>query len=213
MSIRHTPSDGSSVRWLKVAATVWLTLVSALAVVSSVGLLRLAKPSHASAQDAHVQALATRVGEVEQQTSALRQQPTPITQPDLDAARQALEERLSRVEQAQATDSYAANLEALRARVGEIEARTKKAPPAAAMPRRAVEAAKPQVPAPPFHVIGVELRGGERFLSIAVTGTTSLHELRLLREGDDIGFWHLQAIEARAAVFRLDDQTLRIALP
>jgi hypothetical protein len=40
-----------------------------------------------------------------------------------------------------------------------------------------------------------------------------VRELRLLREGDAIGAWQLQVIEAHAAVFRVDGQTQRIALP
>jgi len=40
-----------------------------------------------------------------------------------------------------------------------------------------------------------------------------LRVLRLLREGESIGAWQLQAIDAHAVVFRVDDQTVRVALP
>ena len=83
----------------------------------------------------------------------------------------------------------------------------------AATPRRTAEAIKPKTPEPPFSVAGLELRGGERFLSIAAPGVAAVRELRLLREGDAIGAWQLQVIEAHAAVFRVDGQTQRIALP
>ncbi len=53
----------------------WLLLVSILAVVNSVGLSRLSEQSQASAQDAHVQALNTRVAELEQQAAASKNQP------------------------------------------------------------------------------------------------------------------------------------------
>jgi hypothetical protein len=66
---------------------------------------------------------------------------------------------------------------------------------------------------PPFNVVGLELRGGERFVSIASHGAAALTDLRLLREGESIGAWQLQAIEAHAVVFRVDDQTVRVALP
>ena len=42
---------------------------------------------------------------------------------------------------------------------------------------------------------------------------TSLGSVRLLREGDAEGGWHLQSIEARAAVFRVDGQVQRLAVP
>lgn len=212
MNMPQIPSgDASRMRWLKIAAAAWLLLVSALAIVNSVGLSGLAEQSRSSAQDAHVQALAARMADVEQQAEAFKRQPKPVAQSDFDAARHALEERLSQVTQ-QASDAGARDVQALQARVGEIEARLKKAPPAV-VPRRAAEAAKPQAPVPPFSVVGLELRGGERFVSIALPGAGSLRELRLLREGDAIGAWHLQAIEARGAVFRMDGQTQRIALP
>ena len=214
MNIPQLPAEGADrARWLKIAAAAWLLLVSVLAVVNSVGLSRLAEQSQASAQDAHVQALNTRVAELEQQSAASKSQPKPVTQPDFEAARKALDERLSQVEQAQTADSRAGDLQALQARMGDIEARLKKAATPAAAPRRTAEAVKPKAPEPPFSVAGLELRGGERFLSIAAPGVAAVRELRLLREGDAIGAWQLQVIEAHAAVFRVDGQTQRIALP
>lgn len=214
MNIPQLPAEGADrARWLKIAAAAWLLLVSVLAVVNSVGLSRLAEQSQASAQDAHVQALNTRVAELEQQSAASKSQPKPVAQPDFEAARKALDERLSQVEQAQAADSRAGDLQALLARVGDIEARLKKAAAPAATPRRTAEALKPKAPEPPFSVAGLELRGGERFLSVAPMAATSLGSVRLLREGDAESGWHLQSIEARAAVFRVDGQVQRLAVP
>lgn len=197
-------------RWPKIAAGVWLALVSVLVVVNSVGLSRLTEQSRASALDAHVQALGTRVGNLEQQAEAVKRQPKPVAQADLDAVRQAVETRLTQLEQAQPPS---ADLDALRSRVGDIEARLKKAAAPAAGPRRAAEPVKPKVPEPPFNIVGVELRGGERFLAVAAPTASSVLDMWLLREGDAVGTWHLQAIEARAAVFRVDGQMQRIALP
>ena len=56
-------------------------------------------------------------------------------------------------------------------------------------------------------------RGGERFLSVTAPKASSVLDVWLLREGDAVGAWHLLAIEARAAVFRVDGQTQRLALP
>ena len=201
-------------RWPWIAVGAWLLLVSALAIVNSVGLSRLAEQSRASAQDAHVQALATRVGDLEQQAEAVKRQPKPVTQAELDTARQALNERLTQIEEAHATNDHASEIQTLQARVGAIENRLKKsAATVAAAPRNAAETPKPTAPEPPFNVVGLELRGGERFLSITVPGATSIRDARLLREGDTLGAWHLQALEAHVAVFRVEGQTLRIALP
>jgi len=199
-------------RWPKIAAAVGLLFLGALTVVNSVGLTRLAAQSRSSDQGAHLQALASRVGDLEQQASAAKRQPKFVAQPDFDAARQALQTRLAQVERTQATDAHAAELQDLQSRMGKVEAGSKRAP-AAAAPRRTAEPAPPKMPEPAFSVAGVELRGGERFLSIAPPVATSVRELRLLREGDAIDGWQLQAIEAHAAVFRVDGQTRLIVLP
>jgi len=205
--------DAGRPRWLEIAAGVWLVLVSGIAIVDSVSLSRLIEQSRSSAQDAQVQALATRISDLEHQAEAAKRQPKPVVQGDFDAARQALEERLAHVEQAQATDAHGDDIKALQARVGVLEARLKKRAPSATTSRKTAETAKPKVPEPPFNVVGLELRGGERFVSIASRGATALTDLRLLREGESIGAWQLQAIDAHAVVFRVDDQTVRVALP
>ena len=205
--------DAGRPRWLEIAAGVWLVLVSGIAIVDSVSLSRLIEQSRSSAQDAQMQALATRVSDLEHQAEAAKRQPKPVVQGDFDAARQALEERLAHVEQAQATDAHGDDIKALQARVGVLEARLKSRALSATTSRKTAETAKPKVPEPPFNVVGLELRGGERFVSIASRGATALTDLRLLREGESIGAWQLQAIDAHAAVFRVDNQTVRLALP
>lgn len=75
------PSDDGRTRWPKIVAAVWLLLVSALTVVNSVGLSRLTEQSRASAQDAHVQALGTRLADLEQQVEAIKCQPRRTSTP------------------------------------------------------------------------------------------------------------------------------------
>jgi len=208
-----SPDGAGRPRWLKIAAGVWLALVSAIAIVDSVALSRLVEQSRSSVQNAQMQALATRVSDLEHQAEAAKRQPKPVVQGDFDAALQALEERLAHVEQAQATDAHGDDIKALQARVGVLEARLKSRALSATTSRKTAETAKPKVPEPPFNVVGLELRGGERFVSIASRGATALIDLRLLREGESIGAWQLQAIDAHAAVFRVDNQTVRLALP
>ena len=215
MTFSQAPSERSSrTRWLKIAATVWLLLTSTLAVVNSVGLSRLTEQAEASAQDPQVQALGLRLADLEQQVDADRRRPASLSQADFATAQQVLDERIARIEAAQSADSLAIDLQTLQARVHGIETRLEKARKTTAVAaRRAPEATKPPVPVPPFQVVGVELRGGERFLSVAPMAATSLGSVRLLREGDAEAGWHLQSIEARAAVFRVDGQVQRLAVP
>lgn len=63
---------------------------------------------------------------------------------------------------------------------------------------------KPAAPVPPpFQVVGVEYRGGERFLSVAPPGSTRLSQIYLIRPGDAVAgtAWHLNALDDRSARF------------
>jgi hypothetical protein len=204
-----------SARWLKIAAVVWLLLVSAIAIINSVGLSRLTEQARRSEQEAQFKALNARVADLVQQADASRRQPEQVSQVDFLAARQALEERLARMEQAQTGVAHADDVQALQARVAAVEARQQQARSAltVAQTERRHVVVKPKVPEPPFRVVGVDMRGGERFLSIVTPGTTSLANVRLLREGDSAGGWQLQSIEAHAALFLVNGQTQRVALP
>lgn len=213
MTFPQAPSERHSrTRWLKIAAAFWLLLISAVALINSVGLSRLAEQTQSSAQDAQVKALGLRVADLAQQADADKRRPAPISQAEFATARQALDERMTRLEEAD--EALAVDLQTLQARVNGIETRLEKARQVASAARpRAPVATKPKVPEPPFRVLGVELRGGERFLSITATAAASLAGARLLREGDAEGGWQLQSIEAQAGVFQVNGQTQRVAVP
>ena len=158
----------SRTRWLKISAAFWLLLISAVALINSVGLSRLAERTQSTAQDAQVNALVLRVADLEQQADADKRRPAPISQAEFATARQALDERMTRLEEADEARALAVDLQTLQTRVNGIETRLEKTRQVASAARpRAPVATKPKVPEPPFRVLGVELRGGERFLSIA----------------------------------------------
>ncbi|KAG0751722.1 hypothetical protein G6F24_014083 [Rhizopus arrhizus] len=121
---------------------------------------------------------------------------------------------MTRLEEAEEARALAVDLQTLQARVNGIETRLEKARQVASAARpRIPVATKPKVPEPPFRVLGVELRGGERFLSITSTAAASLAGARRLRQGDAEGGWQLQSIEAQAGVFQVNGQTQRVAVP
>lgn len=66
---------------------------------------------------------------------------------------------------------------------------------------------------PPFQVLGLELRGAERFLAIRPNGTDGLSAISLLRVGEVESGWQLEAVEPRSALFRVKQNTQRLALP
>lgn len=72
---------------------------------------------------------------------------------------------------------------------------------------------KPVPLSPPFSVLGVESRGGERFLAVAPHDSSSLIDVRLLHTGEQFGAWHLKVLEPHSAIFSVDaqpDQTVQL---
>ena len=105
----------SRTRWLKISAAFWLLLISAVALINSVGLSRLAEQTQSSAQDAQVNALGLRVADLEQQADADKRRPAPISQAEFATARQALDERMTRLEEADEARTLAIDLQTLQA--------------------------------------------------------------------------------------------------
>ncbi|CAH0138515.1 chemotaxis protein [Pseudomonas sp. WS 5532] len=72
---------------------------------------------------------------------------------------------------------------------------------------------KPVPLSPPFSVLGVESRGGERFLAVAPHDSSSLIDVRLLHAGEQFGAWHLKVLEPHSAIFSVvaqPDQTVQL---
>ena len=72
---------------------------------------------------------------------------------------------------------------------------------------------KPVPLSPPFSVLGVESRGGERFLAVAPHDSSSLMDVRLLHSGEQLGAWHLKVLEPNSAIFAVaaqPDQTVHL---
>ncbi|MBI6855530.1 hypothetical protein YA0002_22465 [Pseudomonas cichorii] len=83
-----------------------------------------------------------------------------------------------------------------------------------AAPRKAEAIAKPIESTPPFTVIGVEYRGGERFLSVAPPGSTQLSQLNLVRPGDSIAGsnWRLNSLDESRALFSINGTQRTVSL-
>ncbi|WP_448125442.1 chemotaxis protein [Pseudomonas veronii] len=111
-----------------------------------------------------------------------------------------------------------ADLTALRARLEHVEQQLvnlKTQPstplsPATAKPKKTARP-KPTPLSPPFSVLSVESRGGERFLAVAPPNSRSLRDVRLLHSGEQFGAWHLKVLEPNSAIFAVvaqPDQTV-----
>ena len=114
-----------------------------------------------------------------------------------------------------------ADMTALRARLEHVEQqllelKTQPSPPpptsSAAKPKKTARL-KPVPLSLPFSVLGVEFRGGERFLAVAPHDSRSLIDVRLLHSGEQLGAWHLKVLEPNSAIFAVaaqPDQTVHL---
>ncbi|WP_324745640.1 chemotaxis protein [Pseudomonas veronii] len=109
-----------------------------------------------------------------------------------------------------------ADLTALRARLEQVEQQTKPFPPpptpSATKPKKTVRP-NPAPLSPPFSVLSVESRGGERFLVVAPHDSRSLTDVRLLHSGEQQGAWRLKILEPNSAIFAVTaqpDQTVHL---
>ena len=120
-----------------------------------------------------------------------------------------------------AASATEADMTALRARLEHVEQqlldlKTQPSPPpltsSATKPKKAARP-KPVPLSPPFSVLSVESRGGERFLAVAPHDSRSLRDVRLLHSGEQLGTWHLKVLEPNSAIFAVaaqPDQTVQI---
>jgi hypothetical protein len=114
-----------------------------------------------------------------------------------------------------------ADMTALRARLEQVEqlllglkSKPSLQPPTpfAAKPKKTARP-RPAPLSPPFSVLGVESRGGERFLAIAPHDSRSLVDVRLLHSGEQTGNWRLKTLEPTSAIFAVTaqpDQTVQL---
>lgn len=113
-----------------------------------------------------------------------------------------------------------ADLTALRARIEQAEQqlldlRTKPlpTPPTPSAKPKKTAHPKPTPLSPPFSVLSVESRGGERFLAVAPHDSRSLTDVRLLHSGEQQGGWRLKILGPNSAVFAVaaqPDQTVHL---
>lgn len=200
---------------MRVAVVIWLLLISGAVVFNQVALSGLAIQVETCAPSQQVAVLEKRLAELVEQVEHGQQQPGALPQARYEAEREALELRLSTIEEALGTPPAADILLPLQARLEQLEMRLSAPPPAPPTPPRprAAAPAKPKAVEPPFRVIGAELRAGEPFLSIMPAAANALAQVRLLRPGEAEGGWQLEAIERSIAVFRHGDDIRRLPIP
>lgn len=194
----------------RVVVVAWLTLLSIAMAVLAVSLTRLDAQCRQDAPDAQIAELQTRALELEAFRASVEAAPAVVTESDFQQARDHWQQQwdtLTQQDLANATD-----LNALQSRLDALVQQINTAKPVATRSRP--RAAKPRATSisPTLRLLGIESRGGERFLAIQPNGTHGLDAVRLLRVGDAEGRWQLETLEPQRAVFRVGQQTRRLPL-
>ncbi|RMU15549.1 hypothetical protein [Pseudomonas savastanoi] len=178
-----------------------------------------------------VNAITQRINGVDDRLDAASQLKS-VTIDDFRAGQQALSNRIDAVQalvkQAQdAAQQAAATMQevvVMGARIEELQVKLQDLRAVEAASAQVTAAAKPKTPAPsrkstaqtkvpepppPFSVVGVEYRGGERFLSVAPPGSTQLSQLNLIRPGDMVAGsnWQLNSLDDSRALFSINGST------
>ena len=199
---------------LRVAAATWLLLISAVVVIDHVILSTRADRTEDAVPATQLSELEAQLAELAREIEQQRQEPAALPLGRYESERVALDQRLEALEQA-LNDRPTVDLEPLQTRIDRLEVRlanVRSAPTAASRPPVRAPA-RPRPIEPSFRVIGVELRAGERFLSILPTDAAALAQARLLRAGETETGWRLEVIEDGGAVFRHGDEVRRLTVP
>jgi hypothetical protein len=212
------PHASRSTASLLLQLLLWTWLI-ALTVATVIGLRitgDLAGRQQLDTTQAQLQQIDARVAELAQVSQALQAQPEAATAAALQAIRQHLDARLAQIEQELSTRATADALVAVRDEIEQLKNRQAAARPAApARPRAArptATVAKEELP--PFQVLGVELRAGQRSLSVAPAGSGwSPAQIQVVLPGEAVGQWRLDAIDGKTAVFSRGEQVRRLAIP
>jgi len=179
----------------------------------------------ATADKDSLNALLTRLAKVDERLDAVDGKHL-VTNDDFRSGQQALSNRIDTVQayakQASETTQdlslrvtaaeeqvmvLKASIEMIDIRLQELSKPQTTEPPAAVSPPKTVIRKKhpPAPQPPPFTVIGIEYRGGERFLSVAPSGSTQLSQIYLIRPGDGVTgtSWKLKSMDGRLAHFEV----------
>lgn len=183
-------------------------------------LSRLEKSMQASEHASEIARLSSQYAALASDVGSLKAAPLAASEASVNTLNAQWAPRLSALEQGALTYATAHDLVALTDRMDAVETRLARVPrksTTTVAPTSVSSASSVAIPParldPPFLALGIELRGGERFLSIVPAGASSIAKARALRPGDREGSWMLERLERDIAEFRVDGQVQRLSVP
>lgn len=222
----------SRTRLLPVATAVALVLVSILVVIDHVRLSHWMRLHRSTVEPVEVAQIEDRLMRLEAALATIRQQPAPLTETAYAAAEKVEHDQLDRMERALTDRLGPADLTPFTERLTRLESEVSRlrhpSPPRArplaqgaglptsqAAQTLSIATSVPSAPdvAPPFTVLGTEVRGSEWFLTLAPPGTQALSQVRVLRVGESEGDWQLKTLDAHTAVFETAGHLQQLPVP
>jgi hypothetical protein len=209
----YTTSSNSafSARLLRWSTPFLLTLTSVVLATHQASLLRLEGSVQEQADSVKLQLFEDRLIELEQSKFDTSQNPMTVTQTQFNQTTDTLSQRIDDMHTAIAGAAAMADLQTLKDQLQQLESKHKTTTPSPAPSKLKLKPRKASKPAEPsFQIIGRELRGGERFLSINPLGGESLEQSRIMRIGESYAGWQLQGFDAQTAEFVVDGELRRL---
>ena len=195
-------------RLLCMVAASSVVAIATLVIVDHGRLAHLTRTSPSYASHTDVLALQRRLDAFDDALTRLQHAPASVTQATFDATRHAFDARLGKLEQLSTTTATTDAVNALDARVDQLEthqaASAQTAGKAATSRHHHVAPPTPRIP--PFAILGEEQRGGQSCLTIAPPHWQAPGDVHLLQPGDSEGDWQLEALDGYTATFRVDGQ-------
>ncbi|MEB5932391.1 methyl-accepting chemotaxis protein [Pseudomonas mosselii] len=223
-------------KYLPIITGLGLLVLSGIIAYQQYQMSALSLAVNGAAEKISIDALQSRVSAIGDRLDTVSGIPL-VTMDDFRVSQQALSSRIDAV-QATATQAHeaaaevtrssatAGDLLVLKADLESLDGKLLKMskPQATAPPPRASSKPKtkpapvkaPPLPKdpPPFQMVGLEYRGGERFLSVAPTGSTRLSQIYLIRPGEVVSgsTWRLKAVDERTATFDAGGTTRTLSI-
>ncbi|WP_454868433.1 hypothetical protein [Pseudomonas farris] len=178
-------------------------------IVHQLWLSDLEKRTQAYGDSAELKLLDDRVVALEQPDLGAQQNPKMVTQTEFNELNDAVYLSVNDIRKTLGATATSADLQTLQLQVQALQAKLEQ-PVLSPTPSKQKVRKAPSPAAPTFQIIGRELRGGERFLSITPNGAQSLDQSHIIRIGETHDGWKLDGFDDQSAVFFVNGETRRL---
>ncbi|MEI7228671.1 hypothetical protein [Pectobacterium carotovorum] len=201
----------AAVSWFLIYA--WLSVLTVFIGLSYRTISELAERKQVDASMQQIRVLEESVTELADSMQALQTHTLPASTTALRELQQNLENRLAQIEQKQVNQASTQAVQTLRDELERLKSQQAVARPS---PHSTVSpaATAPRKMPFPFRILGLELRAGQRMVSLApASGKLSSNQIQLVSLGETVDQWRLDAIEGDTAISSRAGQTRRLAIP